>query len=121
MTKAMPPYMFQGSPKRPCSIEGCPGYHAARGLCMRHYCRIVRRGQTNIESPGDFNPEAGEKMSEDEFCTFKDYRAQGFSMRDIAFELEKHIEVIRIAWECESFSQYKKAGREVPWPNISDL
>lgn len=107
--------------KRGCEIDGCPDLHVARGYCMRHYCRIVRNGGTDAESPADLNPEAGERMTEDEFCRFKDFRSQGFSVRDIAFELQKNERVISDAWEHDTYTQYSNPARKTPWPDVSDL
>ena len=113
----MPKYISQGSDGRPCSIDGCPGRHAARGYCLRHYCRIVRRKSGIVDAPGDNNPASGEPMTEDEFCRFKDCRAQGFSELDVAFELEKNVTVIKAAWEYECFAEYER-GPDRSWPSI---
>lgn len=119
-TTLLPKMMLKGNPLRPCAVEGCPGFHVARGYCMRHYCRIVRRGQTEVEAPGDLNPNKGERLTETEFCRLKDCRSQGFSPRDVAFELQKNQHVVDRAWECETFSVYLR-GPEKAWPAVETL
>jgi hypothetical protein len=34
---------------RSCSIDGCESAHKANGLCSRHYARMRRRGNTDVD------------------------------------------------------------------------
>lgn len=107
---------------RECNVDGCDRQRVARGMCFLHWNRVVRMGkpaESHSDSPGVSNPYARERMNEEEFVRFKDLRAQGFSARDIAFELKKNVKVLSIAWDYESFSQYQRGGRD-RWSELED-
>lgn len=104
---------------RACQIDGCQMKHVAHGYCFRHYTRLIRRPSNKeyVESPADFNKEgADDPLTEDEFCTMKDCRSQGFSIKDVAFEVERNVTVIIEAWEYETFAHYTRRHLATPWP-----
>lgn len=95
------------------------------------YSRKVHAGEiTWDEVPVQFVPEifkmkrlVHEPMSltQDEFCRMKDCREEGFSMDDAAFELRKEIKCVQVAWDYDTYSQYKSRANNTPWPNPMDL
>jgi hypothetical protein len=51
---------------RTCEIENCTKYHAALGLCQKHYMRLKRTGSTNstigcLDAPERFKSLVGPK------------------------------------------------------------
>lgn len=83
---------------------------------MRHYSLLFRRGSSlDREHTSQGFPGVRDDLTEDEFCVFKDKRAQGFSSRDIALELRKNLTVITIAWDFETYSRYKDKNKGSSW------
>lgn len=93
-------------PVRLCSIEGCSRPHVARDYCMRHYALLHRRGSSLENEMTYVDGRYTDSLTEDEFCTMKDKRSSGFSVRDVAIEMRIHVTKIKGGWEFETYAQY---------------
>ena len=68
-----------------------------------------RKGQP-IDSGRDYlgdRTDANEILSEDEFVRLKDFRSQGFTQRDVCYEIQRGLVVVRRAWPYRSYEQYR--------------
>ena len=94
---------------RVCDVEGCGRKHVGKGLCFKHWSRVHRKGQP-IDSGRDYlgdRTDANEILSEDEFVRLKDLRSQGFTQRDVCYEIQRGLVVVRRAWVYRSYEQYR--------------